>query len=125
MYYAFAKAKHAVAKDSLKIVRMFHWRKLLKAPDSLQNQFRPRKLAKVTKGNLNYLSSPYLATMYYNLELGLILFCSVLFAPPRDHSPPAPGHIHPPLTLSWTSTRVTCDCLLPFVHPLLSQVFLY
>ena len=27
-------------------------------------------------------------------------------------------------TPSWTSTRVTCDCLLPFVHPLLSQVFL-
>ena len=24
---------------------------------------------------------------------------------------------------SWTSTRVTCDCPLPFVHPLLSQVF--
>ena len=23
---------------------------------------------------------------------------------------------------SWTSIRVTCDCLLPFVHPLLSQV---
>ena len=26
-------------------------------------------------------------------------------------------------TPSWTSTRVTCDCLLPFVHPLLSQVY--
>ena len=25
-------------------------------------------------------------------------------------------------TPSWTSTRVTCDCLLPFVHSLLSQV---
>ena len=47
----FAKAKHAVAKDSLKIVRTFHWRKLVKAPDSLQNQLRPRKLAKVTAGS--------------------------------------------------------------------------
>ena len=25
-------------------------------------------------------------------------------------------------TPSWTFTRVACDCLLPFVHPLLSQV---
>ena len=53
MYYAFAKANHAVAKDSRKIVRtcaLFHWRKLVKAPGklgkSLQNQC-PRKLAKV------------------------------------------------------------------------------
>ena len=38
----------------------------------------------------------------------------------------APPWIKSPLrrfTPSWTSTRVTCDCLLPFVHPLLSQVF--
>ena len=28
-------------------------------------------------------------------------------------------------TPSWTSTKVTCDCLLPFVHPLLSQVYIY
>ena len=28
------------------------------------------------------------------------------------------------LTPSWTSTRATCDCLLPFVHPPLSQVCL-
>ena len=39
---------------------------------------------------------------------------------------PPPPWIKSPLrrfTPSWTSTRVTCDCLLPFVHPLLSQVF--
>ena len=39
--------------------------------------------------------------------------------------PPPPPGSNPPLrrfTPSWTSTRVTCDCLLPFVHPLLSQV---
>ena len=36
MYYAFAKAKHAVAKDPRKIVRTVYWRKLAKAPDSWQ-----------------------------------------------------------------------------------------
>ena len=36
MYYAFAKAKHAVTKDPRKIVRAFHWLKLAKAPDSWQ-----------------------------------------------------------------------------------------
>ena len=45
----------------------------------------------------------------------------------RGGGPPPPGSNPPcdPLrrfTPSWTSTRVTCDCLLPFVHPLLSQV---
>ena len=36
MCYAFAKAKHAVAKDLRKIARTFHWRKCAKAPESWQ-----------------------------------------------------------------------------------------
>ena len=36
MYYAFGKAKHAVAKDLSKIVRTVHGRKLALAPDSWQ-----------------------------------------------------------------------------------------
>ena len=63
--------------------------------------------------------------MYYNQELGLC----IEFGPVRVDSVRrggAPPRIKSPLrrfTPSWTSTRVTCDCLLPFVHPLLSQVF--
>ena len=67
--------------------------------------------------------------MYYNQELGLC----IEFGPVRvdsvrrgggGHGAPPPW-IKSPLrrfTPSWTSTRVTCDCLLPFVHPLLSSV---
>ena len=48
------------------------------------------------------------------------------FGPVRDDSVRrGPPWIKSPLrrfTPSWTSTRVTCDCLLPFVHPLLSHV---
>ena len=62
--------------------------------------------------------------MYYNQELGLC----IEFGPVRDDSVRrgGPPWIKSPLrrfTPSWTSTRVTCDCLLPFVHPLLSQVY--
>ena len=65
--------------------------------------------------------------MYYNQELGLC----IEFGPVRvDSVRRGGGPLAPPLdqiplrrfTPSWTSTRVTCDCLLPFVHPLLSQV---
>ena len=61
--------------------------------------------------------------MYYNQELALC----IEFGPVRDDSVRrggAPPGSNPPCAGSWTSTRVTCDCLLPFVHPLLSQVFL-
>ena len=64
--------------------------------------------------------------MYYNQELGLC----IEFGPVRVDSVRRGGGGPPPwiksplrrFTPSWTSTRVTCDCLLPFVHPLLSQV---
>ena len=62
--------------------------------------------------------------MYYNQELGLC----IEFGPVRVDSVPRGGGgppIKSPLlrfTPSWTFTRVACDCLLPFVHPLLSQV---
>ena len=63
--------------------------------------------------------------MYYNQELGLC----IEFGPVRVDSVLGGGGPGPwiksPLrrfTPSWTSTRVTCDCLLPFVHPLLPQV---
>ena len=63
--------------------------------------------------------------MYYNQELGLCIeFGPVRVDSVRRGGPPP--WIKSPLrrfTPSWTSTRVTCDCLLPFVHPLLSQVF--
>ena len=58
--------------------------------------------------------------MYSNQELGLC----IEFGPVRVDSVRG-GGIKSPLrrfTPSWTSSRVTCDCLLPFVHPLLSQV---
>ena len=74
--------------------------------------------------------------MYYNQELGLCIEFGPVRVdsvrrggggpggpPPLDQIPPAP--VKSPLrrfTPSWTSTRLTCDCLLPFVHPLLSQV---
>ena len=62
--------------------------------------------------------------MYYNQELGLC----IEFGPVRVDSVRRGGGGPPPwiksplrrFTPSWTSTRVTCDCLLPFVHPLLS-----
>ena len=60
--------------------------------------------------------------MYYNQELGLC----IEFGPVRVDSVRRGGGIKSSLrrfTPSWTSTRVICDCLLPFVHPLLSQVF--
>ena len=61
--------------------------------------------------------------MYYNQELGLC----IEFGPVRVDSVRRGGGpwIKSPLrrfTPSWTFTRVACDCLLPFVHPLLSQV---
>ena len=60
--------------------------------------------------------------MYYNQELGLC----IEFGPVRvDSVRRGGGRIKSPLrrvTPSWTSTRVTCDCLLPFVNPFLSQV---
>ena len=63
--------------------------------------------------------------MYYNQELGLCIeFGPVRVDSVRRGGGPPPW-IKSPLrrfTASWTSTRVTCDCLLPFVHPLLSQV---
>ena len=63
--------------------------------------------------------------MYYNQELGLCIeFGPVRVDSVRRGGAPPPW-IKSPLrrfTPSWTSTRVTCDCLLPFVHPLLSQV---
>ena len=64
--------------------------------------------------------------MYYTQELGLC----IEFGPVRVDSVRrggGPPWIKSPLrrfTPSWTFTRVACDCLLPFVHPLLSQVFL-
>ena len=61
--------------------------------------------------------------MYYNQELGLC----IEFGPVRvDSVRRGPPWIKSPLrrfTPSWTFTRVACDCLLPFVHPLLSQVY--
>ena len=64
--------------------------------------------------------------MYYNQELGLCIeFGPVRVDSVRRGGGPPPPWIKSPLrrfTPSWTSTRVTCDCLLPFVHPLLSQV---
>ena len=63
--------------------------------------------------------------MYYNQELGLCIeFGPVRVDSVRGGGPPT-RWIKSPLrrfTPSWTSTRVTCDCLLPFVHSLLSQV---
>ena len=64
--------------------------------------------------------------MYYNQELGLCIeFGPVRVDSVRRGGGPPPW-IKSPLrrfTPSWTSTRV--DCLLPFVHPLLSQVYIY
>ena len=64
--------------------------------------------------------------MYYNQELGLCIeFGPVRVDSVRRRGGPPPPWIKSPLrrfTPSWTSTRVTCDCLPPFVHPLLSQV---
>ena len=61
--------------------------------------------------------------MYYNQELGLCIeFGSRVDSVRRGGGGP---WIKSPLrrfTPSWTFTRVACDCLLPFVHPLLSQV---
>ena len=62
--------------------------------------------------------------MHYNQELGL----RIEFGPARVDSVRRGGGLPPPwiksllrrFTPSWTSTRVTCDCLLPFVHPLKS-----
>ena len=63
--------------------------------------------------------------MYYNQELGLCIeFGPVRVDSVRRGGGPPPW-IKSPLrrfTPSWTFTRVACDCLLPFVHPLLSQV---
>ena len=64
--------------------------------------------------------------MYYNQELALC----IEFGPVRVDSVRRGGGawIKSPLrrfTPSWTFTRVACDCLLPFVHPLLSQVFFF
>ena len=54
VYNTFAKAKHAVAKDSRKIVRTFHARKLVKARESLQ------------KNNLFHTPVPYLFHTLWN-----------------------------------------------------------
>ena len=70
--------------------------------------------------------------MYYNQGLGLCIAFGTVGVdsvrrgggPPPDQIPPAPVHavMDCRFTPSWTFTRVACDCLLPFVHPLLSQV---
>ena len=67
----------------------------------------------VTKGSLSYLSSPCFSKNVLQSGLGLC----IEFGPVSNDSVRRGGG-----TPSWTSTRVTCDCLLPFVHPLLSQV---
>ena len=97
-------------------------------PSLKEKQPGVTKRVQVTKGSLSYLSSPCFRKMYYNYnqELGLC----IEFGPVRVDSVRRGGGapwIKSPLrrfTPSWTSTKVTCDCLLPFVHPLLSQVTL-
>ena len=62
-------------------------------------------------------SQEVVGALGYNQELGLC----IEFGPVRDDSVHWGGGLRR-FTPSWTSTRVTCDCLLPFVHPLLAQV---